>query len=48
MSSGYAGTEAEQDVINAMLAGEPGRAADSYGSLGSLLYGPVVRGGDGS
>ena len=48
MSSGYAGTEAEQDVINAMLAGQTGRAPDSYGSLGSLLYGPVVRGGDGS
>ena len=34
--------------LNALLAGQTGRAADSYGSLGSLLYGPVVRGGDGS
>jgi phospholipid/cholesterol/gamma-HCH transport system substrate-binding protein len=48
MSSGYAGSEAEKAVINAMLAGQTGRTADGYGSLGSLLYGPVVRGGDGS
>lgn len=47
MSSGYAGSEAEQAVVNALLAGRSGRAADSYGSLGSLLYAPVVRGGDG-
>ena len=44
-SSGYAGTDAEQAIVNALLAGETGRAADSYGALGSLLYGPVVRGG---
>ncbi|WP_304802513.1 MCE family protein [Nocardioides sp.] len=44
MSSGYAGTTGEQQVINALLADHTGRAADSYGSLGSLLYGPVVRG----
>ena len=48
MSSGYAGTAADQAVLNALLAGRSGRAADSYGSFGSLLYGPVVRGGDGS
>jgi phospholipid/cholesterol/gamma-HCH transport system substrate-binding protein len=47
-ASGYAGTEAEKSIVNALLAGETGRAADSYGALGSLLYGPVVRGGDGS
>lgn len=46
MSSGYAGTEAEQAVVNALLAGETGRSAGDYGSLGSLLYGPVVRGGE--
>ena len=45
MSSGYAGTAGEQQVINALLADTSGRAADSYGSLGALLYGPVVRGG---
>jgi phospholipid/cholesterol/gamma-HCH transport system substrate-binding protein len=46
MSSGYAGSEAEQAVINALLADQTGRPTDSYGSLGSLLYGPVVRGGE--
>lgn len=44
VASGYAGTEAEKTIINALLAGDSGHAADSYGSLGSLLYGPVVRG----
>jgi phospholipid/cholesterol/gamma-HCH transport system substrate-binding protein len=48
MSSGYAGSEAEKTVINAMLASQTGRPAADYGSLGSLLYGPAVRGGDGS
>ncbi len=48
MSSGYAGSPADQAVVNAVLAGRSGRAADSYGALGSLLYGPVVRGGEGS
>lgn len=45
MSSGYAGTAGDQAVTNALLAGHSGRPADSYGALGSLLYGPVVRGG---
>lgn len=44
MSSGYAGTPGEQQVVNALLAERSGRTADSYGSLGALLYGPVVRG----
>ena len=48
VSTGYAGTEGDKAVVNALLAGETGRAADSYGALGSLLYGPVVRGGDAS
>lgn len=46
VSSGYAGTDAEKAILNALLAADSGRAADSYGALGSLLYGPVVRGGD--
>jgi phospholipid/cholesterol/gamma-HCH transport system substrate-binding protein len=46
-ASGYAGTEGEQAIVNALLAGDSGRAADTYGALGSLLYGPVVRGGAG-
>ncbi len=45
MSSGYAGTTGDQQILNALLADRSGRAASSYGSLGSLLYGPVVRGG---
>lgn len=45
IDSGHAGTTAEQKVVNAMLAGESGREPDTYGSLGSLLYGPVVREG---
>jgi phospholipid/cholesterol/gamma-HCH transport system substrate-binding protein len=45
MSSGYAGTTGDQQVLNALLADRTGRPADSYGSLGALLYGPVVRGG---
>ena len=48
MTSGFAGSAADKAIINALLAGETGRAADSYGALGSLIYGPVVRGGDSS
>lgn len=44
-ASGNAGSEGEQAIVNALLAERSGRPADSYGSLGSLLYGPVVRGG---
>ena len=45
--SGYGGSEGEQAIVNALLASRSGRAADSYGSLGSLMYGPVVRGPEG-
>jgi phospholipid/cholesterol/gamma-HCH transport system substrate-binding protein len=48
MASGYAGSKAEQTVLNALLAAESGRPADAYGALGSLVYGPVVRGGGSS
>ena len=41
--SGYAGTAGDRVVVNAMLAERSGRSADDYGSLGSLMYGPVVR-----
>ncbi len=44
--SGYAGSDGEQAIINAMLASLSGKGVDTYGSLGSLMYGPVVRGGD--
>jgi len=43
VDSGYAGTEAEQQIVNAMLASRSGRDPTSYGALGTLLYGPVVR-----
>jgi phospholipid/cholesterol/gamma-HCH transport system substrate-binding protein len=43
-TSGFAGTEGEQAIVNALLADRSGRSAESYGSLGALLYGPVVRG----
>lgn len=45
IDSGYAGSLAEQSVVNALLAGRNGRSTGSYGALGSLLYGPVVRAG---
>ncbi len=43
--SGFAGTAGEKQIVNALLGAQAGRSADSYGSLGSLLYGPVVRQG---
>lgn len=43
-SMGYAGTPGDQEILSAMLAGESGRPADSYGAMSSLLYGPLVRG----
>ena len=46
LTSGYAGTDGEKQVVNALLAANSGREASDYGSLGSLLYGPVVREGE--
>lgn len=45
LSSGFAGTEGDQQVVNALLASHTGKQPDEYGALGSLLYGPVVREG---
>jgi phospholipid/cholesterol/gamma-HCH transport system substrate-binding protein len=45
IDSGHAGTQAEQNLVNAMLAGESGSDPETYGALGPLLYGPVVREG---
>jgi phospholipid/cholesterol/gamma-HCH transport system substrate-binding protein len=42
---GYAGTDADRAVINALLASRTGRPVDSYRSLPSLMYGPLVRDG---
>jgi phospholipid/cholesterol/gamma-HCH transport system substrate-binding protein len=39
----YSGSQGEQEIVNALLAGRTGRSADSYGSLGTLMYGPLVR-----
>lgn len=44
--SGFGGSEGEQAIINALLASRSGRPVDSYGALGSLMYGPVVRSGE--
>jgi phospholipid/cholesterol/gamma-HCH transport system substrate-binding protein len=48
ITSGYAGTPGERAIINAMLAARTGKPADSFGSLGSLMYGPTVRGPEGA
>jgi len=45
--SGFAGTPGDQEIINALLADRSGHPADTYGSLGPLMYGPVVRTGGG-
>lgn len=39
----YSGSTAEQQLLNAMLAERAGGTPDRYGSLGSLMYGPVVK-----
>jgi phospholipid/cholesterol/gamma-HCH transport system substrate-binding protein len=46
LTSGYAGTEAEKQIVNTMLASDSGHSDTDYGALGSLLYGPVVREGE--
>ena len=43
-SSGFAGTAAEQDIVNTILATRTGRPADRFPPLATLLYGPVIRG----
>jgi phospholipid/cholesterol/gamma-HCH transport system substrate-binding protein len=46
LTSGYAGSPGEKQVVNAMLASHSGREPSDYGALGSLLYGPVLREGE--
>ena len=46
LTSGYGGTDDEKQIVNTMLASQSGRRPAVYGSLGSLLYGPVVRDGE--
>ncbi|MDZ5620490.1 MCE family protein [Nocardioides bizhenqiangii] len=45
LTSGFAGSEGDQQVVNALLASRTGEEPDQYGALGPLLYGPVVREG---
>jgi phospholipid/cholesterol/gamma-HCH transport system substrate-binding protein len=45
LTSGFAGSEGDQEVVNALLATRSGKQPEEYGALGSLLYGPVVRKG---
>ena len=41
----YSGSVGEQQVVNALLAQRTGLPADTFGSLGSLMFGPLVREG---
>ena len=41
----YSGSEGEQQIVNALLAQRTGAAADSFGSLGALMFGPLLREG---
>jgi phospholipid/cholesterol/gamma-HCH transport system substrate-binding protein len=43
-SSGFAGTEAEQTVVNALVTEQAGLPMDRIGDVTTLLYGPLVRG----
>ena len=45
LTSGFAGSDGDQQVINTLLASRSGEQPAAYGALGSLLYGPVVREG---
>lgn len=45
-SMGYTGTEADQAIVNALLAADSGRPVDSYGSVSTLVYGPLVKGAE--
>lgn len=45
-SKGYAGTPAEQRMVNTLMMGTSGGSASSYGSMGSLLFGPQLRGSE--
>ncbi|TIC83935.1 MCE family protein [Nocardioides sp. GY 10113] len=45
VSSGFAGTDRDKELVNVLLAEQSGKEPAAYGALGSLLYGPVVREG---
>lgn len=42
--SGFAGSDGDKAIINALLAARTGTPVDSYDSLPALMYGPLVRG----
>ena len=44
-TGGSAGSAGDQQILNAMLADRSGHSPQTYGALGSLIYGPVVRAG---
>ena len=41
----YSGSDGEKQIVNALLAQRTGASADSFGSLGALMYGPLLRDG---
>ncbi|HEU5035683.1 MAG TPA: MCE family protein [Nocardioides sp.] len=41
----YSGSEGEKQIVNALLAQRTGASADTYGSLGALMFGPLLREG---
>lgn len=44
MDMGYSGTEADLQLVRALMSAESGRPADDYGSVSTLVYGPLVKG----
>jgi phospholipid/cholesterol/gamma-HCH transport system substrate-binding protein len=46
MTSGFAGTRSERDVVNALAAPVMGVSADDVPDLASLLFGPLARGSE--
>jgi phospholipid/cholesterol/gamma-HCH transport system substrate-binding protein len=46
VSSGYAGTAAEREVVEAVAAPALGMSADEFPDVGTLLFGPLARGAE--
>jgi phospholipid/cholesterol/gamma-HCH transport system substrate-binding protein len=42
--AGFAGSDGDKAIINALLSSRTGQPVDGYGSLPALMYGPLVRG----
>lgn len=43
---GYVGTEADQRIVSVMLSSRSGGSPESFGSVSSLVFGPLVRGAE--